>query len=942
MKNGMMMIGMAAACVALADNVVTNTWNAMTANTPLTAYDYSTAANWSNVTLGAPNGWDAKATFNNVTTPIFVRLPDDLRLSAYSFNNKTYFLGDMTVSGYSAGTGSGSFASDLSNGSILFGDLRNTKIKNTIYMGGHIAGHFRPGKWYEGTGPGYAHTSRFVMRCDLFADDTNPVREGPYHYNGSAIENGGFWLVGPRGAEAQDCAWTLTNESPYLQYAGSGTHGVVPGTTVTGDGIPSETFVRYVFNKSGWIALSKPVTASGTKTLHFSAITPTVRQYWPQYWGHNGGRATAAVKYREQDTCEFYVNQFSYSDPGAQGSGTTWGLDDTMISSGYLPGEIVISNYTVAAAVVYRKNTLQNVHLTFEGSMTEPSADAKPEIYWTFASGKSVAQFTVTRENVLNLGSFKDLKGTLVKRGTGTLGLAMSTAGSSANSGRVKIEAGTLAFTKNTVIAGDELAVATVEIAAGATLKIPSGGMSVVNLKAAEGAKVEGPGTLRVTSTMTGVPVLVGGATLEARTPNVALRSAVLTGLTPWFDLDASDFGSAKMTTELVNGTNFVTRWEDSCGGGHYAVQYLTDNRGGKCWIRPNATNGMPFVDLGPFVCTNFTRPGVLNGPNRALRICPPAGLDPSGKGYFGGNETGVSWGGLAKPSIKAAFFAVSSDNGGGSLLGSEGHSYQSYGLIHGRGGADDPILCFDNRTYTYHSYASNANIDNGTTTFRVNGRSVYPQTEPFSGGYDVITFRGSRFSSILGTFWQSGSGNYENSANGLAYGEVLCFTNTVADAQMVQIENYLQYKWYGRRMPGAFYEGAVWVEQGSTLNVSAGADGTVVAMSLGGCGTVAGNVDLAETGVFKVEVDTEGVPVTDLTVNGRVRLPAVASVAFSGEAPKLKTGTYTLLTATTCEGSASAWTFAATAGRQCYRMTRDGNTLKLTVLDPGTQVIFR
>ena len=938
-----------AAGLAAGAAVCTNTWNVLTANTPLTAYDWSEASNWKNAALGAPNGWNAKATLGSASAPVFVRTPDDLKLSAYSVNNYIYLLGNMTVSGYPGiGTGNGSFTTDLGYGGIIFGDLRNTKVQDkTIYMGGQIAGHFRPGKWYDGTAAGYAHTSRFVMRCDLFADDTNPVREGPYHWSGTPIENGGFWLVGPRGADAQDCVWTLTDQSPYLQYAGGGgNHGGVPGTVVTGDGIPSGTFVKYVFNTSGWIELSNPVTGSGTKTLHFSAITPTVRQYMDDYFAHNGIRATAAIKYREQDTCEFYISSFRYTDPGAANSGTTWGLDDTMIANGYLPGEIVISNYTVTANLVYRYNNLQTVNLTFETSYTEPSVDEKPGLYWTFVAGKPVARFTVTRDNALNIGNFKNLTGTLVKRGTGTLGLAMSTASASDNSGTVKIDGGTLAFTKNTVIASEDLVVANVEIAAGATLKIPAEGLTVVNLKAAAGAKVEGPGTLTVTGLMDGIPTPVGGANVELKTPDVSSRAAVFDGIVPWYDLDASDFGTAKMTTRLENGTNFVTRWDDSCGGGHYAKRYISNaTLGADCWIRENATNGMPFVDLGPFVCSNFTGPGVLNGPSRALRIWPPATLDPDNKGYYGGNEGAAGWAYLKKPTIRAAFFVVSSDQGGGSLLGASDNSYFGHGLIHDNYRPGSPILSFENPSYntSYLSWASDANIDNGSVVFRVNGRSVYPRSEPFSGGFDVITFRGERTSSLLGTFWQGGSHEvYTSSANGLAYGEVICLTNEIDDVRMKAIEAFLQKKWFANEVPGYFYRGAVVVGADSTLDVSAGSDRTAYASSLGGAGTVEGDVKMDENGVVTVEVGADGLPVVGLTVNGTLTLPANGSVAFTGNVRKLQPGVYTLVTATGVTGDVSGWTVGASRGGQSAALALKDNALVLTVSGPGMAILVK
>ena len=52
-------VGVVAAWAAFADNGVTNTFTMTTANTPLTAHDYTEPANWSDQALGAPMGGES-------------------------------------------------------------------------------------------------------------------------------------------------------------------------------------------------------------------------------------------------------------------------------------------------------------------------------------------------------------------------------------------------------------------------------------------------------------------------------------------------------------------------------------------------------------------------------------------------------------------------------------------------------------------------------------------------------------------------------------------------------------------------------------------------------------------------------------------------------------------------------------------------------------------
>jgi len=323
---------------------------------------------------------------------------------------------------------------------------------------------------------------------------------------------------------------------------------------------------------------------------------------------------------------------------------------------------------------------------------------------------------------------------------------------------------------------------------------------------------------------------------------------------------------------------------------------------------------------------------------------------------YYGGNEIPpgktnptITENTPRKPFIRTAFFAVNTAQGGGSLLGASGHTYGSYGIPHGRDfvRGDEtvvPINCFDSAGYDkdYRSFTSKANIDNGTTVFRVNGQSVYPQTDAYSGNYDIIAFRynGGRQSSEFGHFYQGGSTSYENSANGFAFGEYILFTNTLSLVVMEEIEAYLQYKWYGRRTAGSFAEAAsVRVGTGSTLSVT-GSDGTLYAQGLTPAGgTIAGNVKLAPGATLTVDVSSAG-GVSALTVNGTLTLPATGALALAGTPAALAPGDYPICSATAVTGDVANWT-PAQKGRTACTLKLADNVLTLHVPETGMLILL-
>ena len=132
-----------------------------------------------------------------------------------------------------------------------------------------------------------------------------------------------------------------------------------------------------------------------------------------------------------------------------------------------------------------------------------------------------------------------------------------------------------------------------------------------------------------------------GGGTLEIRYVKTATASVVVSeGLVrfanprpddlfarAYFHVDASDLSS--MVIETVNGTNFVTRWNDVDGRtDRYATHCRTvwncrtdpDNR--KPFLRHNFQNGLPVMDFGTLLTTDNTNElGQAIGYGAAMRF---------------------------------------------------------------------------------------------------------------------------------------------------------------------------------------------------------------------------------------------------------------------------------------------------------------------------------
>ena len=949
----MLLAAVAASCAALADNGVTNTFTMTTANTPLTAYDYETLAYWSDQSLGVPAGKEAHAKFTavaNAGSPYFVKVPANFKTTLLTINKGAFLLGDyLKANSAENKTTSITGNTDYPYGGIVFGDLKITKLYPTgssSYIGNiEVAGHIRPGAWEGGADVGqmYAHTGNVTLRHDLFADSADPVRPRAYEYTVSFIENGGFTIYGPKGAPANDSSWNLTADEVYLEYAGAGDHAVVLGQVVTGAGVQPGTFVRYVFPGTKWIALSAPATApASAASLHFDAITPSVVEYWPSYWFHgSGSRTWVLAKYREEDGLKMVVSTVSNSDEGKNNFIARIGLSAEQVQQGFIPGEMVVSNFNFNAnQVKIRPIHLRNCRLELVNPLGWGAALDQylgPDGIRFELEDACRAELTIPEGKTVDLKAFCNLQGTLVKKGKGTLVVPMFNA---VVPGSIEVAEGTLDFRKDASISGNLLQLASLKIASGANFVVPNEGLSVISLDAAPGAVVSGGCLTVVNAPVNALPALTGGAGLSFKFGFTTEDVFPASSLRLHFDASAA----SSITT---NATGGVTRWNDLSGSGDYLVINTQDaSKRENPTNRFNTANGLPMVDLGPLCWTN-AGPGKATEKDRSLYL-----RKSDGTGYSKDNaDQGV----LHFANCQTALCVIDSRHGGGPLIGQSGIStYPSYSPF--PCGIRDYADWLDQQDARYYIHTdtksggnwwganySDAQVANGTVIFRVNGVSKNPCTSKFTGGFEIVSY--ARESKLYGCFglgcWGGTSVNYPRTANGLMYGEVVVFSNKLSLAQIELAERYLRQKWTGEFDPG-FYDhvtvDAISLGEGSTLSGVNGHAFTTAALS--GAGTVAGDLTLESGGAITVAAGADGA-IAGTTVTGTLTLSGSLRVVVGGDV-KPEPGVYRICSAQTLAGAGGISVVPFPGDTQFYKVKVDSEGIVLMIVKSGLRIILK
>lgn len=284
-----------------------------------------------------------------------------------------------------------------------------------------------------------------------------------------------FHFVAPCGSsEAIVANWRQTKDSPFLSRAdGHGEHVLSVGTTVTGAGIPTGTYLKRVF-PDGTIELSAAATTTvEANPLTFAAFNAKLRVNEIAFnaWNSTGSHTLYAEKYREEDDLEVKL----FVETKTFGSGNANAEYTFSTDEGFVPGTFVITG-----SQLYQKFLLNDCHLVLSNNLAKthllvPSVGKSPRI--TVGDGKSYAVSTLDQ-----------LVGTLIKDGDGTLAFAFPSDAKSKLTGSLVVREGTVAPTD---AEGSVNYVASLTVKSGARFVVPSCGFECATLVLERGGVID-------------------------------------------------------------------------------------------------------------------------------------------------------------------------------------------------------------------------------------------------------------------------------------------------------------------------------------------------------------------------------------------------------------------------------------------------------------------
>ena len=464
---------------------------------------------------------------------------------------------------------------------------------------------------------------------------------------------------------------------------------------------------------------------------------------------------------------------------------------------------------------------------------------------------------------------------------------------------------------------------AEVAVAAGQTIDIADGkDYAMMSLGGAGELTKTGDGTLYI-GNVTNARVTVKGGELVVRS-FAPTNTFVPDGA--WVHVDASDPASAEISES--GGVKYLSKWHNlSAEGGWYGPNNY--NSHSAALYKENAMNGLPVMDTGDLYWSGNKTPT-----RRSMRYVKPDGTKYNKLSASPYNDA---------PMIKTMFFAADTAKGGNSLMGGDHNGYPSVGLPHTPStDFSTPIISAAGHNWGYTELSNEFN--KATSIFRTNGVPVNANATPFSGGQDVFSVRlaGGKRGDVLAEY------GYDDGVNGIAYGEVLLYRDQLLPEEFDAVEAYLRRKWRGELVPGFSEAGmdSLVVENGASVRVcgyglsAANPIGTLTVGALGGDGSVAGDVVLAEGGSLVAVVDETGA-VGTLMATGSLDLSRGGNVTFAGEVASLVPGVYTLISADNLSFGGT-WTCSLSIPSRSASLRRSGDDLILNVSARGTLVIFR
>ncbi len=730
--------------------------------TPTNAFSWADSANWTSAGGGWPDAVGKVADFSgsSISGTRFVMLPaggidiggikggstqrfivgDELRIDSTGYSGNTYVAAGR-INGW--------------NNMFVFASL---DVKSELSGTFHLAGDWR---MTTGNGKVTLSVGRIDHRADMYANDSDPVREQEVDMKQVYQGTGAIGFYGPIGSDvALTGAWDQVEGSPFAKWASGAKGSLLPaGTIVTGAGVQPGTFLKRRFADS-WIELSKPVTlTTNSNSLVFAPFAPTFHVTIPKWEANSGHQSYGIVlsKYRKADVLRVEIGTISVS-VGAVGF-----FPVAVAQDGLHAGTLVLHDTTG-----FKDKLRADIsHLELVPDKTANFFKNSDGIF--FQNSGSQLRVTVTNASqTASLRTISNIQGRLFKDGEGTLETGFADA---ANTGYVIVEEGRLVMTNGSDAAVVELAQlcvsngavfalandcrlavtssfdfvagAAIELAEGARLTLPRG------MVIPAGVSVIGAGVIAYQMPTDGESVLL--ATPEAR---------VVGNPAFWIDACSLTNATPSGTLEADGDDVLVARWDDCRGGEAQGYMFCTNVA-----LKPKLVTGAaPYVNI------------------------------PNGGSYEA--LSALAW---DRPltNIRAVFAVMAGYPlcRCGSILGSTRRMARTDFL---RGGNDNNNLFYPNRnTYVYLAPIYCDGVEKTYQNEKLNeGRLVVLEVHPTADA-TADAFGITDGNDMKNRFDLSGGGRVH---------EYIIYTNSLTYAERVAVADYLMMKWEGKH---AIYEAA-------------------------------------------------------------------------------------------------------------------------------------
>ncbi len=806
-----------------------------------TAADWNDAANWLSGGLISPNASDAIASFtNDCNGTRYVRLPESgVTLDALALKNSSSSY--VNVTGGKLTTHS--IATSGNNNFNFFCDIdfafdSSHKAGQAGYSCQNFAGRVSMPQTGAPTADSSTHNwtcgssgsmPRHRLDWGATSEDWSENIVNPCPTNGmQSGSGGGKYIYAPRGTDEPITltGCTLKSGSKLVTLAsGAKARSTLPvGTRVTGDGIPPDTYLRYIYSET-LIEITKAYDGEDTSagSITFAAYSPHVYQdmLWFDCWA-GGPQQLLIGKYREKDVFRLTLHTLrSQNNSTALANSLRLGVP----AAGMVPATLVLKN----TSNLNSKFEFRDGHVEFHPNGTK---GFNSKCRTTFYNSSSTGRVTCVEGGDATIGCLTNWIGTLIKDGPAALTLGVRGISNS----KLVLDAGKVVWT-NTVpedvrpenqrlnsltmaadavfalAKGSSLSVTSGTFAEGATLELAEGATLTLDAAAAAGTLVvRGPGRILFTKA-SAVPSgisLQDGAVLSvvgsAGGLVVGRPTPAIVG-TPAFWVDASD--DASLVYEEENGVKYVTRWNDRRGSSAEGWNFATN------------LAARPVL----MIQTNQTASG--QGPGAIIRTTPCVRIPTTADAA---NCAALVWGAPIE-GIKSVFLVMSAADGGGCILGST-KPFVAGNVDFARGyvtGAD----LFAN-TFASPNVKEAPMAINGmpvTRTFKMssatNPRPFLFEVHPLAEGGSADAF------GQLGERWDLSGGQ--------RIIECLIYTNELTLAERAQVAESLMQKWFdtGYNPPSAVAAGgemeSLDASNGLSLDV---ASGSTVAKTLSGSGT--------------------------------------------------------------------------------------------------------